>query len=122
MKGINAMKYILTIVYILFTTGGLTLMKLGGDSFKVSLSEGPAFKMGWITFLGFACYLISFLLWQRMLVKYDLSFMVPIVTGITQIIVIILGYTIFKEELSVSSIIGALVIVVGIVIMTLGKK
>ena len=35
-------KYILTGVYILFTTTGLLLMKLGGDTFKVSLK--PTFS------------------------------------------------------------------------------
>ena len=67
-------------------------------------------------------YLISFILWQRLLVKYDLSTMVPIVTGISQIIIITIGYTIFKESFSVQSLIGALIIVIGIVVMTFGNK
>ena len=116
------MKYLLTIIYIIFTTTGLTLMKLGGDSLKLSLSKEINFKIGWITFLGFACYLISFLLWQKLLVKYDLSTIVPIVTGITQIIIVIIGYLIFKEQVSLQSIIGALIIIIGIVIMSFTKK
>lgn len=116
------MKYLLTIIYIIFTTSGLTLMKLGGDSLKLSLSKGINFKIGWITFLGFACYLISFLLWQRLLVKYDLSTIVPIVTGITQIIIVAIGYLIFKEQISLQSIVGAIIIIIGIVVMTFVKK
>ncbi len=115
-------KYLLTLVYILFTTCGITFMKLGGDSLKLSLSKEFSLRMGWTTLLGFLFYIVSFLLWQKLLVKYDLSSMVPIVTGISQIIIIIIGYVIFKENVSIQSIIGAITIIVGIIIMTFGKK
>ena len=116
------MKYLLSIVYIIFTTGGITFMKLGGDSLKINLSQGFSFSMSWKTFLGFALYLISFLLWQRLIVKYDLSTIVPLVTGIVQIVVLFVGYLLLHEQISCLSIIGALVIVVGIVLMAFGKK
>ena len=48
--------------------------------------------------------------------------MVPIVTGISQIIIIIIGYVIFKENVNIQNIIGAITIIVGIIIMTFGKK
>ncbi|MBR3660488.1 MAG: hypothetical protein IKN63_01100 [Bacilli bacterium] len=115
------MKYILTMAYLLCTTSGLTFMKLGGDSLHLTFKNGFNFKMGWFTFFGFCLYLISFLLWQRMLIKYDLSIMVPIVTGLVQIIVLVIGHFVFKENLSIISAIGAIMIVAGIVIMTIGK-
>ena len=115
-------KYLLTLVYILFTTCGIAFMKLGGDSLKLSLSKEFSLRMGWTTLLGFLFYIVSFLLWLKLLVKYDLSSMVPIVTGISQIIIIIIGYVIFKENVSIQSIIGAITIIVGIIIMTFGKK
>lgn len=115
------MKYFLTIIYIFFTTCGITLMKLGGDSLKLSLVKGVNFKIGWITLLGFCFYLVSFLLWQRLLVKYDLSVMVPIVTGISQILIICVGYIVFKENVNIQSLIGALIIIIGIVIMSFAK-
>ena len=116
------MKYLLTIIYIFFTTSGITFMKLGGDSLKLGLKDGFSFSMGWKTFLGFLFYLVSFLLWQRLLVKYDLSIMVPIVTGIVQIIILIIGHFVFKESISIVSLIGALLIIAGIIIMALGNK
>ena len=97
-------------------------MKLGGDSLKLSLSKEFSLRMGWTTLLGFLFYIVSFLLWQKLLVKYDLSSMVPIVTGISQIIIIIIGYVIFKENVNIQNIIGAITIIVGIIIMTFGKK
>ena len=82
----------------------------------------PKLTTTFATLLGFLFYIVSFLLWQKLLVKYDLSSMVPIVTGISQIIIIIIGYVIFKENVNIQNIIGAITIIVGIIIMTFGKK
>ncbi len=116
------LKYILTIIYLICTTGGITFMKLGGDSLKLGLKEGPSLSMSWQTFTGFLLYLISFLLWQRLIVKYDLSIMVPIVTGLVQVIVLLIGHFIFKESLNPISICGAILIIGGIVLMAFGNK
>lgn len=116
------MKYLLSIVYIIFTTGGITFMKLGGDSLKLSFKDGFAFSMGWKTFLGFVLYLVSFLLWQKLIVKYDLSTMVPLMTGIVQIVILIIGYLVLHESISKMSLFGVFVIITGIIIMVLGKK
>ena len=115
-------KYLLTIVYLICTTGGITFMKLGGDSLKLGLKDGFSLSMGWKTITGFLLYLISFLLWQRLIVKYDLSIMVPIVTGIVQILVLIIGHFVFKESLSTLSIFGAILIIAGIVLMSFGSR
>lgn len=96
-------------------------MKLGGDSLKLSFKGGFNLKMGWITFLGFMCYLISFLLWQRLIVKYELSILVPIITGISQIVIMIIGYSVFKETFNVQSLIGAIIVIIGIIIMTIAN-
>lgn len=116
------MKYLLTIVYIFFTTSGITFMKLGGDSLKLGLKDGFSLSMGWKTFVGFCFYLISFLLWQKMIVKYDLSIMVPIVTGIVQLIILIIGYVVFKEQFNVLTLIGAGLIIAGIVVMAIATR
>jgi len=114
-------QYILTLIYIACTTGGITFMKLGGDSMGISFKDGFTFKIGLLTFIGFALYLISFLLWQRMIVKYDLSTMVPIVTGIVQIVVLLIGQFIFKEQITPLGIAGACFIILGIILMAFSK-
>ena len=114
------MKYLLTLIYLICTTGGLAFMKAGGDSLKLSFHNGFTFKIGLFTFIGFSLYLISFLLWQRMLIKNNLSTMVPLVTGIVQVIVLMIGLFIFKESISLVSLVGALIIICGIVVMGLG--
>ena len=115
-------KYILTGVYILFTTTGLLLIKLGGDTFKVSLKPTFSFNMGYVTMIGFLCYIISFLLWQKLLVTFDLSYIVPIATGIVQVIVLLMGIFVFKEQINAMGIIGSIMIIIGIVLLAFGKR
>ena len=115
-------KYLLVLIYLFCTTGGITFMKLGGDSLKLSIGKTFSFSMNWQTLLGFFLYLISFLLWQRLIVKYDLSIMVPIVTGIVQVLVLVIGHFIFKDSLNIVQGIGALLIITGIIIMAFGNK
>lgn len=115
------MKILLTVLYLLFTTGGLTLMKIGGDSLSFGLKSGLSFKIGYITLFGFLCYFVSFLLWQKLLVTFDLSYIVPITTGIVQIIVLLLGLLVFKESVSITGIIGVIFIIVGVVLTSIIK-
>lgn len=115
-------KYILTATYIIFTTLGLFLMRLGGDSLKVVLKPVLSISMGYITFFGFVCYVISFLLWQKLLVTFDLSYIVPIATGIVQVIVLLIGIIAFKEKINFLGGIGSIMIIAGIILLAMSKK
>lgn len=115
-------KYILTLIYICFTTGGMYLMKMGGDSLSLSFRNGITFKIGFITCLGFICYLCSFLLWQKLLVTFDLTYIVPITTGICQIIILLIGTLAFKEQINLTGIIGIILVIIGVILLMLGKK
>jgi len=112
------MKYLLTALYVFFTTGGLFCMKLGGDSLALSFKNGINFKIGFITALGFLLYICSFLLWQKLIATYDLSYIVPIATGIVQVIVLMLSYFYFKESMTFLNIIGILFVILGIVLIS----
>ena len=116
------MKLILTIIYICMTTTGIFLMKLGGNSLSLTLQNGINFKMGYITLLGFRAYLISFLLWQKLLVTFDLSYIVPITTGISQIIILLLGVLFFKEQINWVGVVGVIITIIGITLIGFGKK
>lgn len=97
-------------------------MKSGGNSLALTLGNGISFKIGYLTLLGFIAYIISFLLWQKLIVTFDLSYIVPITTGITQLIILVAGIFIFKENVNWISILGALFVIIGVVMMAIGKK
>jgi len=116
------MRILLTVIYICLTTLGIFLMKLGGNSLSLTFHNGINFKIGFVTLLGFLSYLFSFLLWQRLVVSFDLSYIVPITTGITQIIILLIGILFFKEQINTIGIIGVLLVILGVVLMTIGKR
>lgn len=116
------MKIVLTVIYICLTTLGIFLMKLGGNSLSLTFHNGINFKIGFVTFPGFLSYLCSFLLWQRLVVSFDLSYIVPITTGITQLVILLIGILFFKEQINTVGIIGVLFVILGVVLMTIGKR
>ncbi len=115
------MNYILGILYLIFTTLGVACMKFGGNSLKISFSPNFTFEIGLFTFLGFLFYMVSFVLWQRLLISNNVSFVVPVLTGLAQIASCILAFTFFKEQVTVYNFIGIILIVCGITFLAIRK-
>lgn len=113
------MNILLCIIYLIFTISGVVFMKLGGDSVHLSLAPNFSISMGWLSFLGFACYLLSFLLWRRLLISNDISIIIPVLTGIVQIITCIVAFMIFKESFNIYKILGVALIIIGIILLTI---
>lgn len=113
------MNWLLCALYLLFTNLGVVFMKLGGDSLKISFTSGFNFKIGFYTFVGFIFYLCSFVLWQKLLVSNNLSYVIPILTGAAQVISCILAFSFFKETITIYNIVGIVLIVGGIFLLTL---
>ena len=87
----------------------------------LSLKNGVTFKIGYVTMIGFFLYLCSFLLWQKLLSTYDLSYIVPVTAGVIQVIVLLLSSFYFKENISIINIIGTFLVIVGIVFISIKK-
>lgn len=117
------MKFILIIVYLIFTVSGLVLMKLGGNSGTFALKEGGtiAFSINWISLIGFICYLVSFLIFTKIIIMFELSYIMPICTGIVQIATLVASRLVFKEIISTQGILGASLIIIGIILMNIPK-
>ena len=114
----NYMKFVLVIAYLVLTISGLIFMKLGGNPGTLDFKDGTiTLGMSAISGFGFICYLCSFLLFTRIVVMFDLSYIFPICTGIVQILTLIASAVIFKENITMQSAIGASIIIIGIIIM-----
>lgn len=72
--------------------------------------------------IGFVCYICSFLLFTRMVIMFDLSYIMPLTTGIVQILSLVASSVVFKESISKQGIIGASIIIIGLIIMNYKKK
>ena len=95
-------------------------MKQGGNPGTITFAEGNFnISMSTISAIGFVCYIGSFLLFTRLVVLFDLSYIYPLTAGIVQIVTLVISYLVFHEKISVNGIIGAILVIVGIIVMNL---
>ncbi len=115
------MKILCIILYLLFSVGGLVFMKLGSNNINVAINNGTFnFSMGIKAIIGFASYIFSFLIYSFYIIKnFDLSYIFPILTGITQVLIIIFGIILFKEHLNLYGFLGIFMIILGIVFLNI---
>lgn len=114
-------KYILCLVYVFFAVLGLSLIKYAGNhcengNFIVPMIGIP---VSFYSFAGIVCYSVSFFLYLGVISKFDLGVIIPILTGVMNILVLLVSVIIFKEKLSYNAIAGAAFIIAGIIIMNL---
>lgn len=114
----KTMQYLLIIIYLILTVSGLILMKKGGNPGSLAFESGNVnFGISLVSLAGFICYLGSFLLFTRLVVMFDLSYIMPLCTGIVQVLTLVASKVIFKENISVTGIIGASLVIIGIIVM-----
>lgn len=115
------MKIFMIGLYLIFTVSGLILMKKGGNAGQISIGSGEiGFSISWISALGFICYIISFLLFTRIIMIFEnVSYISPICNGIAQACIVIASIIFLKEKLTGMTIGGALLIIAGVIVMNL---
>ena len=122
-KRSNIMKFILVGIYVVLTLSGLVLMKLGGNPGSFSMVEGNInFGISPISLIGLICYICSFLLFTRIVVMFDLSYIMPLTTAIVQILTLVAAKVVFKENFTTQGIIGASIVIIGVLIMNFKLK
>ena len=114
------MKYLMILIYLTFSISGLILMKKGGNPGKININK-KSFNLSFstVSLLGLICYLCSFLIFTKIVVIFDLSYIMPIVTGIVQVATLIVANKLFNEKISKRSMFGACLVIIGIIVMNL---
>jgi drug/metabolite transporter (DMT)-like permease len=101
------------------------LLSLGQTLWKIGLKQESMSTIKQLIHLllnkyilgGIAIYFISTLYWFSILKKFDLTKVYPL-QSMSYIFVLILGYLIVKEPITKNTIIGTVVIVLGVFIIT----
>ena len=75
--------------------------------------------MSWTSIFGLLSYIISFFIYIIIIPRYNLSYIIPLTIGITQILIILIAYFVFHEDINVYRILGILTIIVGVILMNL---
>jgi len=109
-------------LYLLFTIGGLLLMKAGAGSASVQLDKTLLqLSLNVSLAAGLFCYAVSFLLWIVLLRKFDITYIVPLTTGISYVAVVVGGVWLFGERVSLLQGSGIAIILLGIVLLNIPK-
>ena len=113
------MQYILCVVYLIFSLSGMTFMKLGSmaENMKAILVPVVNLSITTLSLVGYLCDGISVLMYTVIITKFDLGYISPILTGISNIGVLVIAFFVFKEHFTVASAIGAVLIIAGVMIM-----
>ena len=113
------MQYILCVVYLIFSLSGMTFMKLGSmaENMRAILVPVVNLRITPLSLVGYLCYGISFLMYTVIITKFDLGFISPILSGISNIGILLIAFFVFKEHFTMSSAIGAVLIIAGVMIM-----
>lgn len=108
------------ITYIFFTVFGLFLMKVSQQPIKIGIDEGVFFfNISWKMFLALFFYAISFLLWTGIVVKNDLSYIVPLSSGLVNLLSVLIGVLIFHEPLNTYKFVGIGMVIIGAIFMNI---
>ena len=113
------MQYILCVVFLIFSLSGMTFMKLGSmaENMRAILVPVVNLRITPLSLVGYLCYGISFLMYTVIITKFDLGYISPILTGISNIGILLIAFFVFKEHFTMSSAIGAVLIIAGVMIM-----
>lgn len=111
--------YALFVCYVLLSTLGLLLIKLGGNGTMFALEpQTISMQIDFRYAIGLACYILSFLLFTVILSKRELSWIYPVSAGIINIVSVILGVAVLKETVSSTEIVGITLVIAGTILMS----
>lgn len=118
------MQYILVMIYVVMGVSGMSLFKAGSNAMTTINASPEALRLtlSWSSILGVVLYGGSFLLYLYLISKFDLSYLMPILTGLTYIGILLVSSFIFKESMPLSKVIGSALILGGVIVMNLPHK
>lgn len=111
---------LLFIIYVILTSAGLILFKLGSENLAIGIKNASLFfNLSFTSLIGLLCYLASFILWMYILSKNEVSFILPLGVAVTNVVILLASHFILGEQVSTNAILGIALIIIGVVVMKL---
>lgn len=108
----------LFIVYVILSSSGIILFKLGSADLSIKMINNQLnMNFPTLSILGLMCYLVSFILWMIIISKSDVSFIVPLGLGLTNVLILLGSTFVLKEEINMYGIIGIILILGGTILI-----
>ncbi|MDD5383087.1 MAG: EamA family transporter [Candidatus Margulisbacteria bacterium] len=114
--------YLIVITSILLAVAGQLLMKKGMLAFgafpvsQLLTKVIPMFLNPWV-FIGFVCFGLSSIFWLVVLSRLELSLVYPMVS-VAYVLVALVSWLVFKENVTLVRWLGVLVIMVGVFLIS----
>jgi multidrug transporter EmrE-like cation transporter len=114
---------LLFVIYIVCTTAGLLLLKLGGQGHFPTLLTLPLLnlKVSLVSLFGLFFYGLSFVLYSKLLTIFELMYLYPATIGITAVLIYIGAVVIFGETVTLAKIGSLVLILSGVLTLNLLK-
>ncbi len=107
-------------LYLFCSVGGLTLVKVGAA--HNGFTTGAGFfnlQLSYTTLIGLVLYILSFIMWIVIVQKFNLSYIQPLTTGLSYVLIIAASLFILHESIGSMQWIGLVLILAGVVCMNL---
>lgn len=111
------MMYFWIIVYVILSVAGLVLFKSGTETASTFSELCRNAK----AIIGVLCYVVNFPLYLYLVSKYELGYMHLVLRGLPCILIFLFSVWLFHEKVTVFKVIGAVMICVGVVLMSVKK-
>jgi small multidrug resistance pump len=122
-RRINMKLIIMFTCYVLLASSGLILFKLGSTNNNLTLNIfGLSINYSIKMILGLLCYGFSFILWMLIVSKMNLTFAMPLSVAIVNTLVVVGSCLVLKEKITLTQGVGIFIVILGVCIMTWGKK
>ena len=113
---------ILFTIYVLLSSSGLILFKMGTLSPNIDLNIiGFSFSISLKSILGMFCYGISFILWMIIVSRMNLTIAMPLSVAIVNTLVVLGSCLILKEKVTIMQLIGITIIIIGVSLIAIKK-
>lgn len=109
--------------YVLLASSGLILFKLGSTNNNLTLNIfGLSINYSIKMILGLLCYGFSFILWMLIVNKMNLTIAMPLSVAIVNTLVVVGSCLVLKEKITLMQGVGIFIVILGVCIMTWGRK
>jgi multidrug transporter EmrE-like cation transporter len=108
-------------LYVITTSFALIMLKLGSTDGSLVSVEGSRLHLNLtaMSIVGGLLYGTSFLIYTFLVAKYDLGFIIPLVTGLVYVFIFVLSFFIFKESFSFIKVLSIALIFTGVTLLSL---
>ena len=122
-RRINMKLVIMFVCYVILASSGLILFKLGSTNNNLTLNIfGLSINYSIKMILGLLCYGFSFILWMLIVSKMNLTIAMPLSVAIVNTLVVVGSCLVLKEKITLTQGVGIFIVILGVCIMTWGKK